>query len=64
MLQDDNANKAFFEAEEFQALLARLPKVLRPVAETAYMMGCCVIRSELLTRQWRDIDFVAGWMRL
>jgi len=36
---------------------------LRPVAAVAYITGCRT-KSELLTRQWRHVDFANGWLRL
>ena len=52
MLQENNARKGFFEAHEFQAVLAALPDTLKPVAEVAYVTGWR-IRAELLTRRGR-----------
>jgi integrase len=63
MLREDNARKGFFEAAEFDAVLAVLPDDLKPVAQVAYVTGWR-IRSELLTRQWSHVDFQAGWIRL
>jgi integrase len=63
MLQENNARKGFFEAHEFQAVLAALPDTLKPVAEVAYVTGWR-IRAELLTRRWSHVDFDAGWIRL
>jgi len=50
MLREDNARKGFFEAAEFEAVLAELPESLKPLAEVAYVTGWR-IRSELLTRR-------------
>jgi integrase len=63
MLQENNARKGFFEAHEFQALLAALPETLKPVGEVAYVTGWR-IRAELLTRRWSHVDFDTGWIRL
>src|SRR5262249_1138567 len=63
MLREDNARKGFFEAAEFEAVLAGLPESLKPLAEVAYVTGWR-IRSELLTRRWTHVDFGAGWIRL
>jgi hypothetical protein len=54
MLQENNARKGFFEAHEFQAVLAALPDTLKPVAEVAYVTGWR-IRAELLTRRWSNV---------
>jgi integrase len=63
MLREDNARKGFFEAPEFEAVLAELPGDLKPIAQAAYVTGWR-IRSELLNRQWSHVDFQAGWIRL
>jgi len=63
LLREDNVRTGFFEAEQFRAVLARLPGDLKPVFEIAYVTGWRV-RSEILTRQWRHVDFAAGWLRL
>lgn len=59
----DNAREGFFEEAEFRAVLAKLPEFVKHVAEVAYLTGWRV-PSELLTRQWRHVDFDAGWLRL
>jgi len=58
-----NTRTGFFEREQFEAVLCHLPEYFRPVAQVAYMTGWRA-RSELLTRQWKDIDFEHGWIRL
>jgi integrase len=63
MLHLDNTRKGFFEREQFEAVLRYLPEYFRPVAQVAYMTGWRA-RSELLTRQWKDVDFEHGWLRL
>ncbi len=63
MLKVDNVRKGFFEPEQFRAVLRHLPHYLRPVATVAYITGWRT-KSELLTRQWRHVDFDAGWLRL
>jgi len=40
-----------------------LPAYLKPLAIAAYITGWRA-RSELLTRQWRHVDFARGWLRL
>jgi integrase len=62
MLRVDNARKGFFEPEQHRALMMHLPDYLRRVAATAYITGWR--KRELLTRQWRHVDFDAGWLRL
>jgi integrase len=63
MLHVDNARKGFFEPEQHRAVLAHLPEYLKPVAAVAYVTGWRT-KSELLTRQWRHVDFGNGWLRL
>lgn len=63
MLHVDNARKGFFERDQYDAMLRHLPEFLRPVAAVAYISGWRT-RSELLTRQWRHVDFANGWLRL
>ena len=62
MLHVDNARQGFFEPEQYRAVIAHLPDYLKPVATVAYITGWRV-QSELLTRQWRHVDF-NGWLRL
>jgi len=63
LLQEDNTRKGFFEEPEFRAMLAHLPENLQPVYEVAYITGWRV-KSEILTRQWANVDFKGGWLRL
>jgi len=63
MLKVDNARKGFFEPDQFAAVLTQLPDYLKALARVAYVTGWRP-RSELLTRQWRDVDFKSGWLRL
>ena len=58
----DNARKGFFEEADLQALLAHLPLDLQPLIEVAYITGWR--KEELLTRDWRHVDFDAGWLTL
>lgn len=61
-LSTDNARKGFFEEADLQTLLEHLPKDLRPLIEVAYITGWR--KEELLTRDWRHVDFDAGWLVL
>jgi integrase len=63
MLHVENTRKGFFEPGEYRAVINHLPEHLRPVAAIAYITGWRS-KSELLTRQWRHVDFVNGWLRL
>jgi integrase len=63
MLVEDNVRTGFCEKREFRALLRYWPDDLKGLFEFAYITGWR-IKSELTTRQWRHIDFHAGWLRL
>ncbi|MCI0548909.1 MAG: site-specific integrase [Candidatus Rokubacteria bacterium] len=63
MLEERNIRTGFFEREQLDAVLRHLPDDLRPPIHTAYLTGWR-LQSELLTRQWRHVDFVNGWLRL
>ena len=63
MLEERNTRKGFFELEMFHSVLAHLPAALRPVIEFAYITGWR-IPSEVLTLEWRQVDFKAGEVRL
>jgi integrase len=62
LLHLDNARKGFFEAEQFRAVLKHLPEHLQALVRVAYITGWR--RNELLSRQWRNVDFSGGWLRL
>ncbi len=55
--------QGFFERDQFEAVIAKLPEYMRPLFRVAYITGWRVI-SELMTRQWRHVDFKSGWLRL
>jgi integrase len=63
MLEEDNVRKGFFEREQFQAVRGHLRDYLRPMVTFAYITGWR-IPSEVLTLQWRQVDFEAGTVRL
>ena len=63
MLHVENTRKGFFEPEQHRAVMKYLPEHLRPLAAVAYITGWRS-KSELLTRQWRHVDFANGWLRL
>jgi integrase len=63
MLEERNTRTGFFEPHQFRAILTRLPEDLQVVFETAYVTGWR-IKSEILTRRWQHVDFVANWLRL
>ncbi len=53
----------FFERDQFLAALARLPDQVQPAATFAYITGWR-IDSEVLSLEWRQVDFGAGEVRL
>jgi len=63
MLKEPAGRKGFFETEQFHAVRRQLPEVLQPLVTVAYITGWR-LRSELLSRQWKHVDFHAGWLRL
>lgn len=63
MLHVDNARQGFFEPEQYRSVVSHLAEYLKPVATVGYITGWRV-KSELLTRQWRHVDFTNGWIRL
>jgi integrase len=63
LLKEHNVRVGFFEREEFDAVLGRLPDFARPVAVFAYITGWRV-DSEVLPLEWRHVDFRAGEVRL
>lgn len=62
MLAEDNVRTGFFEPDQFQSVLSKLPERLKPVARLAYVTGWR--KQELLTLQWRQVDFDARCIRL
>jgi integrase len=63
MLREDNVRVGFFEREQYEAVLARLPEGMRPVVTFAYVTGWR-INSEVLPLQWRQVDLRVGEVRL
>jgi integrase len=63
MLKENNARQGFFEVDQMAEVLARLPADLRPPIEFAFLTGWRV-KSEVLSRQWRHVDFKRGTVRL
>ena len=54
---------ASFEREQFLSVLQRLPAAVRPAATFAYITGWR-IDSEVLSLEWRQVDFGSGEVRL
>lgn len=61
-LKESNVRKGFFEREQFETLRAKIPEVYRSVLIVLYVTGWRV--SEVLSLQWRQVDFEAGTLRL
>jgi integrase len=57
-----NIRTNFFAEKEFHDVLSHLPDELRPVATFAYCSGWR--HQEILSLQWRQVDFPAGMVRL
>lgn len=62
-LKEHNVRVGFFERDQFVAVVQRLPKAVRPAATFAYLTGWR-IDSEVLSLEWRQVDFHAGEVRL
>ena len=62
-LQESSPRAGFFENDEFKAVLHHLPDCLKGPIHFSYLTGWRC-RSEVLTLQWRNIDFDAGTVRL
>ena len=63
MLEERNVRSGSFERDQFEAVRGHLPDDLKHVATFAYVTGWRV-PSEVLTLQWRQVEFVAGVVRL
>jgi integrase len=62
-LKEDNVRVGFFEPDQFRAVRHRLSEPVRPVVTFAYITGWR-IDSEVLTLEWRQVDFAAAEVRL
>lgn len=63
MLAENNVRTGFFDRDQFDRLISHLPEPLRPMVKFAYITGWR-IPSEVLTLQWRQVDFEARTVRL
>ena len=61
-LEERNARTGFFEEEAFKAVCRHLRPELAALATVAKLTGWR--KSELISRQWRHVDFTAAWLRL
>lgn len=62
MLTERNTRTGFVDDGTFEALRAKLPPRLRPLAVVAFTTGWRL--SEILSREWRHVDLAEGWLRL
>jgi integrase len=62
-LHEENQPKGFFEADQYRAVLEKLPEYLKPVIQTAYITGWR-IKSEILSRQKQHLDLQSGCLKL
>ena len=63
MLTEAPARAGFLDGEQLASVLRHLPEDLRPVVEFASVTGWR-IDSEVLSLEWRNVDFEAGEVRL
>jgi integrase len=63
MLEEDNVRTGFFEREQYSSVQAHLPDDVQPVIEFGYLTGW-PIPSEVLTLEWRHVDFDGGEVKL
>jgi integrase len=61
-LEERNVRTGFFEEDAFRRVCRHLRPELAALATVAKVTGWR--RAELLSRQWRHVDFPAGWLRL
>jgi integrase len=62
-LREDNVRRGFFEREQFEAVRTHLPAPLQPVVTFAYMTGWR-LQSEILSLEWRQVDWEGRTIRL
>lgn len=62
-LTERNARSGFFESQQFELVLAKLPEYLRPPMTFAYYTGWRLC-SEILPITWEQVDLETGTVRL
>jgi integrase len=62
LLAESAPRAGFFDSEQLASIVRNLPEDLRPVVEFAAMTGWRT--SEVLTLEWRQVDFEGGSVRL
>jgi integrase len=63
MLREPPPRQGFFEQEEYERLLAKLPDYLRPLITFAFWTGWRIY-SEILPLAWDQVDLAEGTVRL
>ena len=63
MLNEAPPRAGFFEREQYESVLRHLPAELQPVVSFTYITGWRMA-DEVLTLEWRQVDFEAGEVRL
>ena len=63
LLKEQNVRRGFFEPEEFQRIKRQLPVYMQGVAAFAFVTGWRT-PSEILPLEWRQVDMLAGEVRL
>ena len=63
MLRENNVRRGFFEAAQFEVVCRQLPTPLQPVVRFAYLT-CWRVASEILPREWRQVDWQGRVVRL
>lgn len=63
MLAEAAPRSGFFDAAQLKAVLANLPEPLQPLVQFMFVTGWRSL-SEVITLQWRHVDFEAGCIRL
>ena len=63
LLKEHNIRRGFFEAAQFECLVAHLPAHARGIAAFAYITGWRT-PSEILPLEWRQVDMDVGEVRL
>jgi integrase len=62
LLEERNVRTGFFDDDAVEAVCRALRPELAALATVARLTGWR--KSELRSRQWRHVDFAAGWLRL
>ena len=57
-----NARQGFVERADLEGVLARMAPELARIVRVLYFTGWR--RQEVLSREWRHVDFAGGWLRL